>query len=315
VSFASPWFLLALLLLPLLAFAYLRADRRGRRAAAAFAAPAMQPSVAPSRPGWRRHAAAGVYAIAFLALILALARPQVTLAVAREEAAVVLATDGSGSMQASDVKPTRLAAARKAADDFLDDAPNDLGVGALTFSHKIRAIAAPSTDHDRARRVIDRLRPRGGTATGEALASSLALLDRPGRRVPSAIVLLSDGASTHGREPIQFAREARRLRIPIYTVALGTDTGTIQVRTRTGATEQRRVPPDRPTLQRIASISRGQFFEARDAGQLDKVYEKLGRRVSKKPEQREVTSAFAAFAGLLLLGGGGMSLRWFGRLP
>jgi Ca-activated chloride channel family protein len=316
VSFGAPLFLLALLLLPLLALAYLRADRRGRQAADAFATPALQPSVAPSRPGWRRHAAAAVYGLAFLGLILALARPEVTVAVARDEAAVVLATDGSGSMEARDVSPSRLAAAREAAGRLIDDAPDDLGIGAITFNHAVRAISAPSTEHERARQAIERLRPSGGTATGEALASSLALVEKPrGRRVPAAIVLLSDGASTHGREPLPFARRARRARIPVYTVALGTDRGTIDVRSRSGATERRRVPPDRDTLRRIARTSGGQFFEASDADQLGEIYARLGSRVAKKDERREVTFAFAALAGLLLLGGGGMSLRWFGRLP
>jgi Ca-activated chloride channel homolog len=319
MSFGSPLFLLALVLLPLLAFLYARADQRRRRAAALFAAPALQPSVAPARPGWRRHAAAGMYALAVLGLLLALARPEITVAVPREQASVVLATDGSGSMQARDVSPTRLAAARVAAESFLDDAPDDLSVGVVTFNHAVREIRAPSGDQNEVRRVLGRMRPRGGTATGEALVSSLALLDQSDierdRRTPAAIVLLSDGASTHGRDPLPFARRATRLGIPVYTVALGTEHGSIEVKTRSGATERRQVPPDRDTLRQIARISRGQFFEARDAAQLDSVYERLGSRVSKRDEQREITAAFAAMAGLLLLGGGTMSLRWFGRLP
>jgi Ca-activated chloride channel homolog len=319
VSFGAPLFLLALALLPLLAFLYARADRRRQGAAALFAAPSMQPSVAPTRPGWRRHAAALMYGLALLGLVVALARPEITVAVPREQAVVVLATDGSGSMQARDVAPSRLAAARAAAEGFVDDAPDDLGVGVVTFNHAVREIRAPSDDRSQTRRVLDRMRPRGGTATGEALASSLALLDqsdrRRDRRIPSAIVLLSDGASTHGRDPLPFARRAARLRIPVYTVALGTDRGSIEVRTPSGATERRQVPPDRDTLRAIARVSRGQFFEAQDADQLDEVYERLGSRVSKRDEQREITAAFAALAGMLLLGGGTMALRWFGRLP
>jgi Ca-activated chloride channel homolog len=310
VSFAAPLFLAVLVLLPVLAFAYMRLDRRRGKAAEEFAAPRLQPSVAPVRPGWRRHAAAGLYALALLGLVIALARPEVTVAVPREQASVVLASDVSGSMAARDVQPTRLAAARRSAQALLDDAPGELRLGIVTFNHRVRALQAPTADREPVRRVLDGMRSSGGTATGEALASSLALLDRP-----AAVVLLSDGASTHGRDPLPVARRAAQLRIPVYTVALGTSSGTIDVTNRAGATERREVPPDREILRRIARTSGGQFFDARDDVELGEAYERLGSRVAKRDEQREVSSAFAAAAGMLLLGGGAMSLRWFGRLP
>lgn len=310
MSFAAPLFLAVLLLLPVLAFAYVRFDRRRRQAAEEFAGPRLQPSVAPVRPGWRRHAAAGLYALALLGLLMALARPEVTVGVPREQASVVLASDVSGSMAARDVQPARLAAARRAAQALLEDAPDELRLGVVTFNHRVRAVQTPTADREPVRRVLDTMRSSGGTATGEAIASSLALLDRP-----AAVVLLSDGASTHGRDPLPVARRAAQLRVPVYTIALGSDSGTIEVRTRRGATERREVPPDRATLRQIARTSGGQFFEARDDVELGEVYERLGSRVAKRDEQREVSSAFAAAAGLLLLGGGAMSLRWFGRLP
>ena len=177
---------------------------------------------------------------------------------------MVLAIDQSGSMQARDAEPNRLQVARDAAHAFLDDVPDDLRVGGVTFNHVVQSAQAPTTYRNAMHRVIDSLRSSGGTATGEALESSLRLLASEAgerRAPPSAVVLLSDGASTHGRDPIQFAREARDLEIPVYTVALGTDRGTIQVE-RPGGTRVERVPPDRETLRRVADLSGGRYHEA-----------------------------------------------------
>jgi Ca-activated chloride channel family protein len=127
-------------------------------------------------------------------------------------------------------------------------------------------------------------------------------------------VLLSDGASTHGRDPLTLTDEAARLRVPIYTVALGTDAGTIEVDTPNGV-ERRAVPPDRETLRRLADASGGRYFEADDQEGLSEVYERLGSQVAKRDEPREITAAFAAAGALLLIGGGGLSLHWFRRLP
>ena len=319
MSFAAPGFLAALLAVPAAAALYLRAQAGRRRAAAAFSAPALMPSVAPRRPGWRRHLPMGLYAVALTAGGLALARPQATIAVPEERASVVLVTDQSGSMEAKDVEPSRLEAARSAADRFLERVPDELRVGIVAFNHAVRAIESPTTDRHEVRRVVDRMRSSGGTATGEGLATALALLDRQtkreGKRAPAAIVLLSDGAATHGRDPMGPAQEAARARIPVYTVALGTPEGTIEVRVPGGGTARRRVPPDRATLERIASLTRGRAFEAEDSDALDTVYERLGSQVATRPEKREISAAFAAGAALFLAGGGMLSLGWFARLP
>jgi len=260
-----------------------------------------------------------LYGVALTALAIALARPEATVAVPEERAAVVLATDISGSMQANDVAPTRMEAARLAALDFLDRAPRKLRVGTVAFNHRVRSISAPRPDRAETRAHIDRLSPSGGTATGEGLAAALGLLDRKGardkQRPPAAIILLSDGASTTGRDPIEVARRARKARIPIYTVALGTDAGTIQVQRRDGSFVTRPVPPDRDTMRRIASISRGRTFAASAGDELATVYKRLGSQVATHDEQREITAGFAGGAAVLLLLGGALSLRWFGRLP
>ena len=319
MSFASPAFLLGLLVVPLAVAAYLWMERRRSAGAEQFAAPGMLESVAPVQPGWRRHAPMWLYGVAVTVLAVALARPQATVAVPVERASVILAIDQSGSMEARDVAPTRLEAARRAARSFLEEVPDDLRVGTVIFNHAVRSAEAPTTDRAEVGASIDSLRSSGGTATGDALDSSLRLLaaSRRGDRrpPPAAIVLLSDGTSTHGSDPIPVARRARARHIPIYTVALGTDGGTIEVRRPDGSTSTERVPPDRDTLREIARLSRGRYYEATAAPELDEVYERLGSQVSTRPERREITAAFAAAGALLMLTGGGASLRWFGRLP
>ncbi|MBE2319842.1 VWA domain-containing protein [Solirubrobacter sp. CPCC 204708] len=305
MSFQSPWLLAGLGLIPLLAVAYVLTERRRHRAAAAFASPRVAISAVPRSPGWRRHLPLGLAGLATAALIAALARPEVTVAVPAEQATIVLAMDHSGSMMATDVAPSRLAAAKEAGETFLDEVPERVRVGGVVFNHRAQAVSSPTTERDEVRRAMDAaMTPSGGTATGDALATSLEMIKA--QKAPGAIVLLSDGQATHGRDPLPIAGEAQRLRIPIYTVALGTASGTLP--------NGDAVPPDVATLAQIAERSGGQAFTADQASQLSEVYEQLGSEVATKEEQREVTSAFAGGAAILLLLGGGLSLRWFRRL-
>jgi Ca-activated chloride channel family protein len=319
MSFKEPLFLLGLLLVPLVVLAYLQHDRVRRAASRAFVATPQLAAVAPQRPGWRRHVPLAIYGIAIIALVIAMARPQATVAVPVERASIMLATDYSGSMQATDVRPTRLLAARAAADRFLGEVPAKIRVGLVAFNHNARTLATPTTDRETVRLALRSLRPAGATATGEAIAASLGAIERQvgqdGKRPPGAIVLLSDGASDRGRDPIDLAQRARRLGVPIYTVALGTPTGTIRVVTPSGATRIERVPPDAAALRQIAQISRGRAFAAGDAESLRAVYDELGSRVAHRDEQREITAAFAGGALLLLAAGAVMSLHWFRRVP
>ncbi|HEX5911481.1 MAG TPA: VWA domain-containing protein [Thermoleophilaceae bacterium] len=318
MSFGAPWFLLALIVVPLAAGAYLLLDRRRRRAAAAFASPATMPSVVRSRPGWRRHAPMVVYALALIALALAFARPERTVAVPDGRAAVVLATDRSASMRATDVRPSRITAVRRAAKGFLDDVPRQVKVGSVAFNDRVTRIESPRLQRGAVRESIDALAAEGGTATGEAIAASMRSLERargPRGKNPAAIILLSDGFSTSGRDPLEAAREARRKGIRVYTVSLGTATGTIDVERRDGTVRQRQVPPDTASLREIARITKGRAYRAGDRIKLEEVYERLGDQVGTRKEKRQVTSAFAGGALLLLGAGGLMSLRFFGRLP
>jgi Ca-activated chloride channel family protein len=319
MSFAAPLVLIALLLVPAVVAAYVVLQRDRRRAAAAFATPALAPSVAPRRPRWRRHAPLLAFLLALAILVLAAARPQRTVAVPVEQAQIMLLTDVSGSMLATDVAPSRLVAARRAAQKFMDSVPKRVKVGVMAFNQLPQVLQSPTQDRDDLANALGRLKSSGGTATGEAIQTAVRVLRQApaqnGRKPPSAIVLLSDGASTKGVDPLDAARAAGRLKIPIYTVALGTAGGTITVpRTNGQGTETRPVPPDEASLRAIAQASGGRASSAASTDDLSAVYERLGSQLGRKKEPREMTAGFAGAALALLALGSALSLRWFGRL-
>jgi len=314
MSFQAPLFLLALALIPLVLGAAVLARRRAPRYAVRLPSVPTLAAVVGQAPRWRRVLPTALLCAALAGLAGALARPEATVAVPVERASVVLVTDASGSMRASDVEPTRLDAARDAGDAFLDRVPDELQVGLVGYSDAPNTVMRPTTDHAAVRATLDGLVADGGTGTGDALEAALGTLpgDEEGeQRPPAAVVLLSDGANSTGREPVQVAREAAAVGVPVYTVALGTAAGEIE------QPDGRRVavPPDRRTLERIAATSGGEAFTASDAGQLDRVYERLGSRIGTREETREVTAGFAAAALLLLAGALVSSRRWTGRLP
>ena len=317
MSFGEPLVLLALIALPILALLYLRQQGRRRAAAAAFARPAVQPSVAPRRPRWRRHVPMLVFALALAALIVAAARPQRTVAVPVERASIMLLTDVSGSMEATDVRPTRLAAVKRAAHRFVDEVPARVNVGLIAFNQTPRVLTSPTRDRDALHTSIERMQSSGGTASGEAIATGTRILANTqgelGRRPPSAMVLISDGESTSGRDEISAAQEAKDKKIPIYTVALGTESGTIRVERDDGTTETRPVPPDPEALAEIARVSGGKTFTADTTDGLSAVYERLGSQLGHRDEKRQVTSTVAGGGLVLLLAGAALSLGWLGR--
>jgi len=320
VSFAAPFVLIALAAIPVLIVLYGGVQRDRRRAAAIFAQPKLTASVTPRRPGWRRHVPMLIVLLAIAALVVAAAKPQRSVAVPVERASIMLITDVSGSMQATDVKPTRLEAARAAARRFVSEVPKGVNVGVMALSSKPTVLASPTTDRDAINSALGQLTPRGGTGTGEAIQAATRILSRTprvnGKRPPAAIVLISDGAATGKVDPVAAAQAARKLRIPIYTVALGTAQGTITVPRPGGAggTETRRVPPDPQGMSEVAKAAGGQSYSAGDTAKLKEVYERLGSLLGTKKEKREITAGFAGGGLVLLLLGAAMSLRWFGRL-
>lgn len=322
MSFASPAYLVALVAIAVLVLVYVRSERRRRARRDALISPALLPAVTPNLPGWRRHLPVAGYGLAATALVVGLARPQATVAVPVEQATVVVATDRSGSMLAEDVQPSRLVAAREAAETFLDAVPDDVRVGAVAFNHQPTVLQSPTRDHDVVLAALRTVKAAGSTATGDALASALDLVRqaraqsaRPGAKAsPAAIVLLSDGKSVRGRDALAVAEEARRAKVPVYTVALGTPGGTIESEDENGARVTRQVPPDPATLEQVAQRTGGEAFTIDDAEELERIYERLGSELATEDRKQEVTSAFAGGALLLVLLAAGGSIRWFGRV-
>jgi Ca-activated chloride channel homolog len=312
VSFAEPAFLAALALVPLTVLAQLAGRRRASRYAVRFPGVPTLAGLVPQAPPWRRWLPLALFCAALAALALALARPHATVAVPREQSTIVLVNDVSRSMLATDVDPNRMEAARSAALRFLAQLPDGALVAAVAFSEEPHTIEPPTEDKSEVEAMIEGLAADGGTATGDALAAALALVDGRGEeRVPAAIVMLSDGKATTGRDPLPVARAARRLEVPIHTVSLGTRGAIIEV----PGGGLLPVPPDPETMRRIARLSGGRSFEVSDADELGSIYEQLGSRVATKDERREVTAAFAAGGIVLLLGAAAFGVRATARLP
>jgi Ca-activated chloride channel family protein len=312
MSFQAPLFLLALLAIPLALAALALARRRPERYVVRFPATATVADLLDGTSRIRRILPTALLCLALAGLAMALARPEATIAVPNERASVMLVTDTSGSMNATDVEPSRIDAARAAGERFLDEVPDQLQVGLVGYSDGTHTILRPTAEHEQVRATLDRLRADGGTATGEALAGALDAFGPRGENPPpAAIVLISDGATTSGRDPVEVSREARAAGIPISTVAFGTADGALQL--PDGRTQA--VPPDPESLRQIAEASGGRAFTAADGGSLEEVYEDLGSQIGTREETREITAGFAGASILLLAGALGTALRWRGKLP
>lgn len=320
MSFEWPLALLALALVPLALMAYTRAQRRRARYAVRFTNLDLLANLVERSPGWRRHLPPALYLLALAALVVSLARPQATISVPREQASIVLTSDSSGSMQATDVGPDRLSAGKSAANTFLDEVPESFRVGLVSFNHGVQVLSRPTTDREAVRQSIASLSAEGGTAMGDAISRSLDAVRLPSgdsleRRPPAAVVLLSDGAATTGRDPVEVARRAKRLGVPVHTVALGTAAGSIELTDRFGQSRQVSVPPDTDTLREVAEISGGRFSEAPSGADLNSIYEQMSSQIGFVRERQEVSAVFAAAGLVLVLAAGALSLAWFNRIP
>jgi Ca-activated chloride channel family protein len=333
VSLASPLALLSLLAIPAAVGLYLLAERRRMRYAMRFTNLDVLASVAGGRQ-WRRYVPPVLVLLAFAALCAALSRPHVERELPVERATVILVIDVSRSMQARDVRPTRLAAAQAAVRTFLERAPSQLRVGLVVFAGEPFVGAPPSTDRELVHESVDQLGefPGFGTAIGDALALAVELGESAfggdattianrtaaprgadGRGLVS-ILFLSDGQQTRGELfPLEGAARARAAGFPVYTVALGTQHGTVP--DFRGFGQRIPVPPDPETLRAIAETTGGQFFTARTAKTLEAAYANLGSRLGRRPGETEVTFAFLAGAAALLVAAGLLAALWSPRLP
>ena len=272
-------------------------------------------SVVPRRSRWTRHVPAALLALALVALTTAFARPETDVEVARERATVVVAIDTSVSMEATDVSPDRITAAREAAADFVASLPERFNVGLVSFSGSAAVVVPPTQDHDRVVQAVQELQLGPSTAIGEAVFASLEAVrgvpGEPGAEPPPArIVLLSDGTSTVGRPVPTAAEAASEAGVPVSTIAYGTPEGFVEVQG-----ELVPVPVDEPALQRLASATGGTAFRAESGEELEQVYADIGSSVGTTTERREVTAGVTGLGLLLATAAAGASLALGGRFP
>lgn len=319
LSFLEPSRLWWLLLPLAVVAAYLVAQLRRRGVVARFTDFDLLDEVAPERPRLRRHVPAALAVAGLVVLVLAIARPAVADEVPEEGAIVMLAMDTSLSMAAQDVSPDRIAAATEAAGRFLDEVPDGVKVGLVAFDGSATVVRAPAEDASSVMKAVESLTLGEGTAVGDAIVASVGAIDANREGVSTSatsdapgavIVLLSDGETTQGEPNDSAAALAAEQGIPVHTIAFGTDSGFVDV-----AGEVIPVPVNRDALAAVADETGGEYFPALTAEELDEIYAELGRTVTHRTEDREITDVFAAVALALLALGVGASLLWAGRVP
>jgi Ca-activated chloride channel family protein len=299
---------------------YIVLERRRERDGAKFGNPDLLPAVVDRSPGRLRHLPLAVLLVGLVAMVMGVARPHANVTISRQQATVMLAMDISRSMKATDVKPSRLAAAVKDADAFVKKVPSKFRIGIVSFGSQARIALPPTSDRNLVDQALTDLRPGEGTAIGDAVALSVRIARRErtsdGKIPPTAVLMISDGARDGGRiAPLTAARTAKAAHIPVYTIVLGTPEGTVTNTLTGGYKEIIHVPPSPQTLQQIAQTSGGQSFSVASDSRLREVYSHLGSLLGHRTENREITDVFAGSAAVLLLVGGGLSLAWFRRMP
>jgi Ca-activated chloride channel family protein len=315
MSFADPLWLLLLAIVPLALIAQRLSRRRTRTYAVRFpAAATLERALAEGADRRVRGRLPLVALMAAVALLIAaVAAPRVTHRVPIRAASLMLVLDHSGSMDANDVSPTRLQAAMRAANTFIDQLPASARVGVVAFSTSPDTVQQPVTNHGAARTAIDAQQADGGTDTGPALLLALQLLHGAQKgHPPAAIVLLSDGAANLGIDPVLVAQQAKHEHIPIYTVALGTPNGVLN-EGLFGPTVA--VPPDPQLMGQIARSSGGRAYDAQTEQYLRSIYATLGRSLSTVARKRDISVYFLIAAALLLLAAALGSVRTAARLP
>ncbi|MDX2007537.1 MAG: VWA domain-containing protein [Meiothermus sp.] len=293
MSFQSPELLWLLLLPPLLAGWGWLELRRGRGSGFAWLPEAARFRGAARGSRWLSW---GLYGLALVLGLVALARPQAWITVLAERSNVVMVMDVSFSMQADDVEPNRLEAAKVAARLFIDDVPSSVYIGLVSFAQTAQVESPLSRNHKGVQEQVRLLALRDTTAIGDGLMLGLELFDLGGRKalIPSSIILLSDGRNKMGVDPKEAAQRAAELGVVVHTIGVGSS----------DAFASRLVPGegfDEGELRAISEITGGQFFTAESAEALKKIYQELGRTVSTRREPTEIAAFFSLAAGLLLM--------------
>lgn len=312
--FLQPERLWVLAVVPVLIAAYIWATRRKNRHGMRFTNTAVLGRVVRKQSQWRRHLAVALSLASLVTLVLAWSRPNGIDRVPRERATVVLVIDVSQSMAATDVRPSRLAAAQELSKEFIRNLPERYNVAVVSLSGNPATRLGPTTDRVYANRAIDALALQDSTAIGDALYTALSAIQMAprgddGSVAPGAIVMLSDGMNTSGRSPLQGAAEARKSEVPVYTIAYGTENGSVDLDGK-----RERVPPDRELMAQLAQNSGGQTFAAESAGDLSRVYENIRSEVGYEEVKKETTATWAgyglAFAVLAALAAVSLGARW-----
>jgi Ca-activated chloride channel family protein len=335
MSFIWPLALGSLILVPVLILVYLSLQRRRRRILAQFGNLGLLQGSAGRRTGFSRHVPAILLLAGLSTLLVASARPQTQVSLPRIEGTVILAFDVSGSMAATDIKPTRMDAAKAAARTFVDEQPPNVQIGIVAFSDSGFSVQTPTNDKDAVLASINRLSPQRGTSLANGILVSVRAIQTnkqqdqthfysnlpPDTATPtpvpqgqfdsSSIVLLSDGENNEQPDPLAAAQTAANRGIRVYTVGLGSAAGTmLHINGFTLHTQL-----DEATLKQVAQITGGTYYNAQSAQDLSKIYSNLDPQLVIKPEKIEVTALFAGASATLLLLGGLLSLLWFSRLP
>ena len=349
MSFQWPELLWGLALLPLLVAAYAWLQRRRKRLALRYANLSLVREALARGPGWRRHVPPALILAAIALMIVATARPEGEITLPTRQETIIVAMDVSGSMRATDVQPSRIAAAQEAARAFVGDQPATTRIGIVTFAGTAALVQAPTHSREDLLAAIDRFQLQRGTAVGSGILVSLksilpdvefdlrsgnprpkprdgsrALGTAPPTDTPKAppapvepgsmgsavIILLTDGQTTTGPDPIESAKMAAERGVRVYTVGVGTPQGEI-----VGAEGwSMRVRLDEDALKNIANLTRGEYFYAGTAGDLKKVYEALNTRFTFEKKKIEITALFAAAAAILTILAAALSVLWFHRI-
>ncbi len=315
-EFMRPDRLWWLILIPVLAALYVFLLWRRRSTSKAHRINNLE-RVLPKQQAWKRHLAVGLAILALAALNIAFAQPKAEVDVPRDRATIVLTIDVSLSMQATDVAPNRLDAAKSAAKEFLQMLPAGFNVSLVRFAGTAAVVVPPTSDRGTVAAAIDNLQVAPYTAIGEGIYSSLDAIAQappdpndPNATAPGAIVLLSDGFTNIGRDSADAAKESKTENIPIYTIAYGTANGYL-----IGDGGQREpVPVNHAELSQVARLSGGKKFSAGSSEELRQVYASIARSVGYVKADQEVTETYAgyavAFSVLAVLAMMSLAARW-----
>jgi Ca-activated chloride channel family protein len=326
MNFLWPEYLWLLLAVPASVGAYVWLLRRKRKSAVQYASLSIFKEAMGRAQSWRRHLPPAILLVALAAMITAIARPAAVITLPSHHETVILALDVSGSMRASDVEPTRLEAAQAAARAFVAEQPRGTRIGVVAFAGSAALVQPPTGNRSDVLAAIAQLQLQNATAVGSGLLVSLKAIFpetdfdvnlkpalqpvAPGSHPSAAIILLSDGQTTAGPDPVEAARLAAERGVRVFTVGVGTEHGQIL----TGEGWSMRVRLDEDALKAIAELTRAEYFHAGTAHDLKSVYQSLRSKLVMEKKETEITALFSALAAATVLLSATLSMLWFNRV-